>query len=577
MSDFAPYTTDKVSFIIKNTTTDRNKTISVFGCSILYNQTKDLMSLPGISESDIRDSLLKGELRNKLLYGDITIVFSNVELIQFSESQKTFLSTKGLTNGLSANFDSIINVPIHNYVNNLSELEALSVVDFDDNILVYVASVSDFYQLDKTSNLISDNIAVLTASEGKWVRKLIRHKKWSYQSNWYIDSIYGNDENDGYTSVTAIKTWKEFQLRVSYLATNMNVYILNNMSEILKGNFEGYNGSWTLNIIGVPTILETLINTTFTDPVRSGVQAPGTMSSSNVSNFTPYDGKFLRANNTKWAPILGISGGTNPVLPYWTDNSFNTTKPTNGTSIEILSLPEVESIIITVTSIKLIVSYLKFTTTNAFEAPYIIGSYFGRFICCDFACTFFNASDTYYFSCMLSGSGSFIPFLTARFICGGSRRAIFHGNVGVAQFTGFIIYGASGVGLEFGNQNNSSIISQIDTTGTSLGIGIFNSSGTGIKLGQGAKLSAQSLFGSGNGGYGFEINYGADAWFASTPSITGTLGDLQFCGSSTAIPPLTAGASVPAAATLTTWSNFTSSPFNSRVMHYGNGTKMAGS
>lgn len=49
MSDFAPYTTDKVSFIIKNTTTDRNKTISVFGCSILDNQTKDLMALPGIS------------------------------------------------------------------------------------------------------------------------------------------------------------------------------------------------------------------------------------------------------------------------------------------------------------------------------------------------------------------------------------------------------------------------------------------------------------------------------------------------------------------------------------------------
>jgi len=44
-----------------------------------------------IGEGDIRDSLLKGALRNKLIAGEIEIVDSDIHLIQFNEEQKVFL------------------------------------------------------------------------------------------------------------------------------------------------------------------------------------------------------------------------------------------------------------------------------------------------------------------------------------------------------------------------------------------------------------------------------------------------------------------------------------------------------
>lgn len=88
------------SFIVRNITPTNNKTIKLFNYPILFNKTRDLLQIPGITESDIRASLLKGELRNKILAKDIVIESSDIDLIQFNIEQKAFLQTVGVVDGL---------------------------------------------------------------------------------------------------------------------------------------------------------------------------------------------------------------------------------------------------------------------------------------------------------------------------------------------------------------------------------------------------------------------------------------------------------------------------------------------
>lgn len=99
MDEFAPYIKRNGSFVVQNIC-NPNKVIKIFNYPILYNDTRDLLKIPGVSESDIRASLLKGEIRNKLLAGEITVIASDIDLLQFNDAQKKFLQSAGIINGL---------------------------------------------------------------------------------------------------------------------------------------------------------------------------------------------------------------------------------------------------------------------------------------------------------------------------------------------------------------------------------------------------------------------------------------------------------------------------------------------
>src|ERR1700681_4814133 len=96
-SNFAYSLKYNTHFIVKNTCTDHNKTISVFNYPINFGDTRDLLQIPGVQEADIRASLLKGVLRHKLLNGDIRLVSSNIDLLQFSDKQRAFLYQFGFS------------------------------------------------------------------------------------------------------------------------------------------------------------------------------------------------------------------------------------------------------------------------------------------------------------------------------------------------------------------------------------------------------------------------------------------------------------------------------------------------
>jgi hypothetical protein len=96
----APYLKQHGCFVVRNITPDRHKTIKIFNYPINFNQTRDLLQIPGISEADIRASLLKGELNHKLRAKDIIVECSDIDLLQFNDDQKLFLQEAGIIKGL---------------------------------------------------------------------------------------------------------------------------------------------------------------------------------------------------------------------------------------------------------------------------------------------------------------------------------------------------------------------------------------------------------------------------------------------------------------------------------------------
>lgn len=99
---FVDKTVDTV-FIVQNATagTRQNKDISVFNYPISPGGNRDLMMIPHVSEADIRNSLLKGELKTKLSLGVLTVVRSNIDLLQFDDEQRAFLESVGIVGGIT--------------------------------------------------------------------------------------------------------------------------------------------------------------------------------------------------------------------------------------------------------------------------------------------------------------------------------------------------------------------------------------------------------------------------------------------------------------------------------------------
>lgn len=91
------------TFVVQNIT-NPPKMVRIFNWPISPpgndGDTRDYMKVPGVAESDIRASLLKGELKHKLLAGEIVILASDIDLLQFNDLQATFLYQSGVATGI---------------------------------------------------------------------------------------------------------------------------------------------------------------------------------------------------------------------------------------------------------------------------------------------------------------------------------------------------------------------------------------------------------------------------------------------------------------------------------------------
>lgn len=94
MSEYGSESSSKIKFIIKN---NSKLKIRVFLYPLVPGQIRDLMQIPGIAEADIRDSLLKGQLKSLLNIGFISVVYSDVNLVQLNLNQKDFLENSSIS------------------------------------------------------------------------------------------------------------------------------------------------------------------------------------------------------------------------------------------------------------------------------------------------------------------------------------------------------------------------------------------------------------------------------------------------------------------------------------------------
>ncbi len=106
-NDFAFYSKNPNSFIVQNISTPQ-KTIRIFHFPIPHGDARDMIAIPGVAESDIRASLLKGELRHKILAKEIVVLFSDIDLIQFNQEQLNFLTNAGITQGTKISVDGYV-------------------------------------------------------------------------------------------------------------------------------------------------------------------------------------------------------------------------------------------------------------------------------------------------------------------------------------------------------------------------------------------------------------------------------------------------------------------------------------
>lgn len=486
---------------------------------------------------------------------------------------------------------------------NAAALAAFDDANLSTGYVKPLQSVRDLVSLDRESSASVDNITVFATKSGvgRWIRLVVRHPHWSSQAAWEIDPVAGNDENDG-TPGHPLKTWVEFTRRVRVINVGMTVTIPGSLSEPLRGTFEtGSSTAWLL-VTGQPTVLAYATATTFADPV-SATNTRGSVTATDLTvattgaagDFTNYVGKIMRAAATDgpnhW-PILRASSASVAEGGFWAQD-LNNTKPTNGTRVDVLDLVTAPTVDIVTNGLPVSVRYFRFTDTTTAGAPcvnplrmqqpsrFLTGPVLlSTFTACDFTNSV-HGYQTWFIGCILSPAASAMTVLPAGGACiflgGGSLRSLHLFNPGIVQFQGFIIQGGK---LTVGAQHTS-----VSTPGTlaaagaftgSAPLGVFDSAGDAVLVTGGASLGINNLFGSGSAGYGVRVQSGGSMRVTGSPTITGTLGDLQLDGAATAIPQLTAGAAVPAASALTTWAQWAAAPFNRYVFSYKTGSRILG-
>src|SRR5271154_2679558 len=106
MNSFAPGSSECGQFVVKNIS-PQNKTINIFNYPINMGCTRDLLKIPGVGESDIKSALMKGQIRNKFKVGDIQLIFSNIDLLQFNDCGIHYLEGYGFTTGVLVGYDQL--------------------------------------------------------------------------------------------------------------------------------------------------------------------------------------------------------------------------------------------------------------------------------------------------------------------------------------------------------------------------------------------------------------------------------------------------------------------------------------
>lgn len=434
--------------------------------------------------------------------------------------------------------------------------------------IVQVASNLGYYIFDPNSALTADGITVIApqTGSGRWLRQFWGHDFWRNQATWYIDSTNGNDEADGSSSGTPIKSLKEFTHRLarrSY-ATALAINILGtSFTDSLTQIILELPPTGTLTITGTQTVTATGTITTASSAVAS-TNTPAKVQDTNVADWSTFGGARLLFTSTRQTFIgSDLGNGEARVVPWTAVSGLGSSPPTAGTAYSIADLTTVSGVPTifgsnATTTITLV--NLRWSAALSLLGGGVCGSVYS-FRTCYIPSLFLEAARVTITKCSIgilgsSNGGISQPSLTISTSLIGGGCSLVNGTI--AQFTS-CLFDTCGLFISASQATLSSI-------------GIFDAeSADGLDIRSSAQVVLSSgLFGTGNGSYGLRIIGSSRFTYSTIPTITGVNGDLAFT-ESTPIPPLVGGADVPAGANLSSWAELAAAPFNGCVFSYKNG------
>ncbi len=442
------------------------------------------------------------------------------------------------------------------YVANLTALAALTTTPMRDGQLAYVVSLKSYFMLDSTSALTADGITILAATSGRWLRMDWAHPYWKTVTTWHID-VAGSDENVGATSGAgnALKTHAELMRRWGVkpkLPVSITVNVDSNLPSTDPINLDVLLADGTaLAYVGTATNGRTGTFTSVVARVPS-TNTPNSVADTGIADWTADLNKRVK-----------ITSGTRSGSYCWVDKDLGSnaaritelvlTDPPNYDivpKVQVTSDPYVIQTLCTVyaANIKVDADSLGIASFT-FQDFRVTGDGSGTFqpagsANMNFSDCRFDNEVSIFETC------PYLQITNCNMVLGitgyTGRTLIFAGSATKVRAVGggaFIHIGTDILVKDYGAFADGGCNIDIGEAGfvDCATHGVANPLGSAIYIRVGGCLTqhlyntaTRYIWGSGSAGYGIQVAVGANVGVVNQPYVTGTSGNAQIAGSTSA-------------------------------------------
>lgn len=383
-------------------------------------------------------------------------------------------------------------------------------------------------------------------------------------TDWYLDAVTGNDQNDGLTPATALQSGIELQRRLGPQArwtASVAIHVGTGGVNSLCLRGETVDAGVSVDIIGTPTLVADAGTVSAYTAMDHVTPRSPTLTCTGVTDWTPYVGKRVRLTSgtnigaCTWIlkanpDALGLNVArtsawykTNDIVP--TSAMTSTGAPSVGNTVVVEDLPLVSNIELDLTG-KAALPGGNAWPQRQYSIRSLMINTLGQRSSCDkidaergvvFGCrlTFLNAENRLYsgFSKLFSAACLFWTSDNGRIWLGGTHFGLAALNVIVLSSVGAgpmnVLFSVlQGSSLNFLNGSGFSVDVQIfDIVGnTSLAFTPWNSSGTNIS-------------GNNNAGYGYAFVNRCNCVLSGTQNLTAAVTNVRLNSSPATNLPLT--------------------------------------
>lgn len=465
-----------------------------------------------------------------------------------------------------------------------SDLTLIDDTELNAGYKVFVSCHDVTWTLSKTSTRALDpnTVRATLSATGRWIRDVVGSSRWTLQTQWDINSVTGDDVNSGLLGDSLpIKTLNEMirRLRQVIAGTTYTANVSTDglpSSDQVRWNGEILPGSAGDAKLVIKCATTNAVSSTFT---ATAAAAPGSDTAASVTDATvtwsAQIGSILTATSGAASGAtagVGIANGTSAYVSDWVfplTGVFSPT-PAPGDTYVMKTYPTVaagcggQGM-----SPRMVIDFVSLRYTGANQMQMNV-----NFRDCQVQVALAAANAPSHNVTLFGCTASFGSL--SNFVNNDNQGLVFN-FVGGAFINCVLQCSSLGVfvmrGLFVGCDIGSAVAPQVTVHGGQFNIaaptGIFNapSGKNGITLRRATGLSISpsaglvGLYGTGSNLKGISVNEGSSVLIPSgvTPRLTGSGGDLQLDGMSSAYQQLelSAGGALPSLVALATWADLT--------------------